>query len=468
MATIQGQQTVGVEAATAVNPFELLPLDVVSKILGFNEPNRLLLYPLKPRCEDLRRLRSTCKLFFSLVSEARFLDWTFESAASMERFTSFLSRHPEVEWKRMDLKFTETFSWRLELTLPAVLLQSAETLELVRVTVYPFAYELGAFLGINFFDSLQTCSRLRRIGIQFIRYPCRVRPPTTALPALTTLSLFNVYMELDELQAWLSFLPSLQHLYVWPKDSRREYQGTASGVQLLKCRTLRTLEWHQEGFVDSRRLEIDAPHLRELLLTGMKAPVTISCPSLTSFIGEGPHFQSAVPMGSLTSLSLAEVRGAAIPPFLAAAPNLQRLSFTYTRYDVPAVQPLWSVCRSVVHLHLNLEAWRLVCSEKQESEMTSSNFESLERVTVELDEEERVSTLRECVRNLGIFSAVCNGLRQIDICNTTTFLNEGELRVAVESTSRKYPACYFVLRIRHEYGTAVLSVKAGTRVNWST
>ena len=79
-------------------------------------------------------------------------------------------------------------------------------------------------------------------------------------------------------------------------------------------------------------------------------------------------------------------------------------------------------------------------------------------MTVELGKEEEVSTLRECVLNLGLFSRIYNELRQIDICNTTTFFNDGELAVAAESTSRKYPACYFVLRIRHEDGTAVLSV----------
>jgi hypothetical protein len=64
----------GTEASTSDNPFKRLPIDVVKKILGLDEQyGDIYMNQIMQRDDDRRRLRSTCKLFSSLITdEGRF------------------------------------------------------------------------------------------------------------------------------------------------------------------------------------------------------------------------------------------------------------------------------------------------------------------------------------------------------------------------------------------------------------
>ena len=127
------------------------------------------------------------------MSEASFLEWTFcKKEDSVERFTNLILRSPQAGWKQINLTFTSG-CLPVKSILAAALTVCAETLESFSVSiVFSFTEEVGGgFNGTELFETLRKCPNLKHIRFDG-RRGSFVNPPTTALPALTSLRLFNV------------------------------------------------------------------------------------------------------------------------------------------------------------------------------------------------------------------------------------------------------------------------------------
>ena len=463
--------------AAAVDPFEFLPLDITRKILGLTERSQKRFFLWKPKCEDLRRLRATCKLFASLVSEAGFLEWQGKEAeVGNDELIKFISSRPETAWRRaVDLTFDEGLLGRVTPMFPAFILQSAEKLQTFEVTVYPLADEQEALHECDLFGTLRMCTNLRHIQIQSFGRASYLSPPTKPLVALTTLSLINVCLKVDKAQTLYEVLPtsssfpSLQHLRlclsIWP-GIREGRIWFSSEYCIFKFQTLKTLCWSDIYLCVSgcSTLEIVAPLLEELTVYTC-AQVTLACPSLTKLCAKGPshQFQSAVTMSCLRKLTLTRLQCATIPPVLAAASNLQKLKIQlYTDPEGPlSLQRLGTVCDTVVCLHLNSTAWMFFCSgsSQQEEPEQKISFRNLERLSVELSAETLGKP--EALSRLRIIPATCRKLRQLDILVPIIGVEmEDEISVVIKNMSKEFPSCFFVLL--KGFGKAVLTAKAGT------
>lgn len=145
----------------------------------------------------MRRLRSTCKLFRTFVSEARCFEWRFFELDSRTRFLTFISNNLGGRWKRLKLNDFATCPLDLRSIIPAIL-PFVETFESITIVFRKEGNKAGDLPGSEIlFPMLEACRSLKHICIQCegpaAAISCRVEtPPAKPLIALTKLCLFNL------------------------------------------------------------------------------------------------------------------------------------------------------------------------------------------------------------------------------------------------------------------------------------
>lgn len=293
------------EVAGAANPFDRLPNEIITKILGLDEHYGVIMDPDWATTEDLRRLRATCKLFRSLVIEAGVLRWIFKEDGSVTRFNRFISSNPAAKLKRVWLLVQRDYLLDLNSLLPSAFSPIVETLEFVTILFNLRDRTSDQVLESDIsFEAFQSCKKLRHLEIRpgcydldswravdFLKEP---------LPKLAVLKMSNLSMRATELQAMLPQFPILQYLSV----SFERPDTSLSSDCIIESSTLKTLKWYEEG--GTKTLEITCPRLKELSIS-TEAQVSISCPFMEKLdASRPPEIDALAAMSFLTDLSFYE------------------------------------------------------------------------------------------------------------------------------------------------------------------
>lgn len=460
-----------VKAAAAANPFDCLPNDIVNKILGLDERYRVFGYPDLRSSEELRRLRATCKLFRSLVSEAGILRWIFREDGSVARFNTFISRDLAASVRRLCLKVDEDYSLDLTSLLPSVLSQTVKTLESVTLIFNHRDRQSGELLESELsFEIFQSCTRLRRIFIKPGHHLASVgswrvvAPPAKPLLELNTLIMANLCMSSSELQAMLSHFPVLKYLDV--SFEKRDISLSSECVT-VRSNTLKTLKWSEgEG---TTRLDIICPRLTQLSIATEANCVSISCPLMENLHAYRLRLKVDVtfPMSFLRRLVFSRARWSTLSKILENAPNVDEM--TIWGWHEETLQPLGTMGRLCPNLTLlqllSFQAWTLLCStatsnlkhEIKTEGLAFCSFAKLQHIDVFLRKSEENPSTRESIARLRVITAACKNLRGMDLYMLAKKDRQDEIEIGLQALSKENPSCAFVL---HSGSKVILMVKA--------
>lgn len=446
------------EVAAAANPFDLLPNEIVTKILGLDERYSCIqMYPELPSAEELRRLKATCKLFRSLVFEAGLLSWNFRTGGSVARFNIFIASNLAARLKRLWLQVQQDHFQVLDLTsfLTSALSPFVETLESVTLE---FCSQRGSrkLLETNLsFKVFQSCKGLRHILIRPVPYSisCRLsgflKEP---LPTLTRLSLFSLCMQSSELSAMLSQFPALQYLNVGFKS----LDTSLSSDCVVRSSTLKTLRWSDGGGTASTRLEITCPCLKELVIT-TGARVSVSCPILEKLDASQLREVDAIAtMSFVKDLSFSKASWSAVSRIIEAAPNAKTMSIWGWHKDT--LQPLRTIgrlCPSLKKLQIDLETWGSICSNvssnvKHETRIdeggASCSFPKLQHIEIFLSDSGQDHSSQEYIARLETIAAACDNLKRVDISMLSKGDRIAEIEIGLQTLRKEYRSCLFNLQ----------------------
>lgn len=454
-----------VKMVAAANPFDLLPREIVTKILGLDERYHLDKYPLLRSAEDLRRLRATCKLFCSLVSEAGVLRWFFKEDGSVTRFNTFTSSKFAASLKRIWLQVQPDYSFDLASLLPSALLPAAETLESVTLILNEGDSDSGVLPNSRVsLDVFRSCKKLRHILIRpwnpksSWRLADALKSP---LCTLAKLSLSSLNIQPPELQAMLLQIPGLESLNV----ILRRPGTSMNGDFVIISRALKSLRWIDDGSIT--RLGITCPCLKELSIT-TEALLSISCPCMETLFAHTLRKVNVIAtMNFLGDLYFFEADSSTVFKILEAAPQAKDMSIW--RWHPETLQPLQTIgrlCRKLKLLQLDFETWTSICSAvnshlKQETRTVGvafCSFPKLQRVNVFLGNSKQDPSTRESITRLRILTASCHNLRRMDLVVMLEGDCKDEIEIGLRTVSRENPSCLFVLRDSNN--KSILTVKA--------
>lgn len=468
----------GAEASTVDNPFKRLPVEVVKKILGLDEQyGDIYMNQIMQRDDDRRRMRSTCRLFSSLITDEGRFEWRFTEAKDTTDFVNFMCSKLDTKWKKLKLHFdaSELCLVDIRAVLPTAILPFSKTLEYFGLNFWHENQAEKDMIGWDtLFVMLQTCKNLRHIfirrgeGVPLGASNARVTVPTQPLPSLLRLSLLGLCIPAVTLERMLLALPKLEHLYI-------KLDGGMDNTYLVKSDTLRTMKWLEGIEMGARiRITIDCNSLEELILE-TEARFHLICPSLSKLV-----------LNRLVNISLSstwalkevvfdqETAWVSVRTVLRASPGVETIGIKHIE-GLPSFQRLGRLCKSVRTLRLLHQAWTDICAvvrapspEQGSPAKKKPCFPQLQRIKIGADfETDRSGKVRtgEALSTLRVLLASCSSLQQMDIEVWLAREQPEDIVSVVNDLAQEYPTCWFTVE-DGKCQKRILEVKGNRRTNF--